>query len=162
MRYQAGLSLLELLVVIAIIGIVSGFAAPRMSEWNCKRELRKDFDVLTSIYTQARAEALSRKISVGVRPISKGGNSYFQVGQTNKLCSSSFTSVIDETLVPQGLTGMSGALCFHADGSASGIKHFMSGQCGAKTHRYQIQISTLTGYVIREYLPPGGSQWLEI
>ena len=166
MRHQSGLSLLELLVVIAIIGVVSGFAAPSMSEWNCKRELRKDFDVLVGALSTARVEAISRKTTMVVtgHPGYSGISSGVAYGvSSGGSCNSISSNRIQEHM---GTAPSNNTMCFKPDGDAnntnSGQFFEVGKQCGtSKRYRYKVTITSF-GHLIKEYLPPGGSQWLEI
>jgi len=166
MRYQAGLSLLELLVVIAIIGIVSGFAAPSMSEWNCKRELRKDFDVLVGALSTARVEAISRKTKMMVtgEPRYSGISKGVAFGIANSSCNSITSNRVQEQMNNDPSTN---TMCFKPDGDVDNpqSRHLfeLARQCGSQGKRYSYMVTiTSFGHLIKEYLPPGGSQWLEI
>ena len=60
-------TLIEILVVIAVLGILAAFVTPNISGWNCRQELRNDFDRFNGYLNEVRAEAISRNKTTLVR-----------------------------------------------------------------------------------------------
>jgi Tfp pilus assembly protein FimT len=158
---------MELLIVIAILAIVLGLGAPNISEWNCKRGLKKDFDVVVGVLSTARVEAISRKSTVVVT--AHPGYSGIPIGiaygvSSNGSCNSISANRVQEIT---GVAPSNNTMCFKPDGDANNInsgQFFEVGKvCGSsrQRHRYKATITSF-GHIIKEYLPPGGAQWLEI
>ena len=64
---KPAITLIELLVVIALVGIIAGTGWPALTGWNCKQELRNDFESLNQLFEKARSEAINRSQTVLVR-----------------------------------------------------------------------------------------------
>ena len=47
---KPAITLIELLVVIALVGIIAGTGWPTLTGWNCKQELRNDFESLNQLF----------------------------------------------------------------------------------------------------------------
>ena len=61
-------TLIELLIVIALVGIIAGTGWPTLTGWNCKQELRNEFESLNNVFEKARVEAINRNKMILVQP----------------------------------------------------------------------------------------------
>ena len=83
-------TLIELLIVIALVGIIAGTGWPALAGWNCKQELRNEFESLNNVFEKARVEAINRNKMILVQPnkrLPTNGATYSVYLLDNKICS---------------------------------------------------------------------------
>ncbi|MDE0954808.1 MAG: prepilin-type N-terminal cleavage/methylation domain-containing protein, partial [Candidatus Poseidoniales archaeon] len=120
-------TIIELLIVIALVGIIAGTGWPTLTGWNCKQELRNDFETLNSFFENARVEAINRNKTVLVRAnksLPSNGPTYQAYLLPNKSCSMSSAAQSLSLQIPNLTISNKSRLygtpnqCFHADGTA--------------------------------------------
>ena len=150
-----GITLIELLVVIAVIAVLAGVVGPNISGWNCRQELRNDFDRFNGYLNEVRAEAISRNKTTLVR-VRESKRGYGAANlrpflMRNSKCTINTSSQTLQKKIPilsfPIETKLKGAIyqCFYPDGSADANVYTLSRQCGDKTYLYKSQIFGATG-----------------
>ena len=151
------LTLIELLVVIAVLGILAAVVGPNIGGWNCRQELRNDFDRFNGYLNEVRAEAISRSKTTLVR-VRESKRGYGAANLRpflirNSTCTINTSSQTLEKKIPiLGFpieTTLKGARyqCFYPDGRADANSYALSRQCGDKTYLYKSQIFGATGLI---------------
>ena len=151
------LTLIELLVVIAVLGILAAVVGPNIGGWNCRQELRNDFDRFNGYLNEVRAEAISRNKTtlVRVRESKRGyGPANLRpFSLSNSTCTLNTRAQTLEKKIPiLGFpieTTLKGARyqCFYSDGRADANSYTLSRQCGDKSYLYKSQIFGATGLI---------------
>ena len=174
-------TLIELLIVIALVGIIAGTGWPTLTGWNCKQELRNEFESLNNFFEKARVEAINQNKSVIVS-VAKGMSPWngarisAMIGQPNKLrcarssASSSLRNIIPDLTISTKykLLGAPGSSqqCFHADGSATASQAIQVYQiqrtCSGQTHTYQTLIFGATGLFEKKVFFAGTAGFLDL
>jgi prepilin-type N-terminal cleavage/methylation domain-containing protein len=150
-------TLIEILVVIAVLGILAAFVTPNISGWNCRQELRNDFDRFNGYLNEVRAEAISRSKTTLVR-VRESKRGYGAANlrpflMRNSTCTINTSSQTLEKKIPiLGFpieTTLKGARyqCFYPDGRADANSYALSRQCGDKVYLYKSQIFGATGLI---------------
>ncbi len=162
--WYTAITLIELLVVIAMIGILAAVVAPNIDGWNCRQEVRNDFEKLNGFMQTLRLEAINRNRSMMAHIARKGVNpivSAYQAPQGRKLgCGSGEWKGANDIFPYKGegssLSSNSDRFCFHADGTvtmntnASDTSYTISRQCGDRKYQYKNQIFGATGFFYKE------------
>ena len=112
-----GITLIELLVVIAMIGVLAGVVGPNISGWNCRQEVRNDFERINGFLETVRLEAVNRNKTM-MAYYSRNG--YLRAYQVSKACqvntSSVSTNIPDLVLDKKNkITTQTSPSCFYAD-----------------------------------------------
>lgn len=159
-RLIPAITLIEILVVIAVLGILAAFVAPNVGGWNCKQEVRNDFEQLTGFMQTLRSEAINRNKTM--RGYIRGNRSVNSImafegnkPNANQSCNGSrFTWLghprrndIADYSFESKITNYQRFVCFKADGSATASSYTISRQCDGKNHQYKGQIFGATGFI---------------
>lgn len=166
-------TLIELLVVIAVLGILTAIVAPNIGGWNCKQEVRNDFERVNGFMQTLRLEAVNRNRTMKVVFQSRGKILMaFEGNKPNasQNCSGSrFTWLghprrkeILDYHVKSDITNYPRQICFKADGSASAVGYTISRQCGGKNYQYKSQIFGATGFIEKLKYNLTTSKWDEL
>jgi len=172
---RPAITIIELLIVIALVGIIAGTGWPTLTGWNCKQELRNDFESLNNIFEKARVEAINRGRTVLVRAnrsLPYNGAIYSAYLLPNKTCSFSSSAQSLSMQIPNitisNKSKLFGATsqCFHADGSATASQsvqvHQVQRECSSKTHSYQTLVFGATGLFEKKVFFHGTSGYLDL
>ena len=175
---QAGISLVELLVVVALMAVLAGVAVPNLSGWNCRQEIKNDFDRLNGLLYTLRTEAVNRNQSMMARVYRSnpalirawenrrsarkgrcggGGWIYLGFGRGGRV-----VDIQDIRFDKAILASYSRDTCFHADGTASSSSYIVSGICDGTDYRYRTQVYSATGFLERSKRNPKTRVWEEI
>ncbi len=147
----SSITLIEILVVIAVLGVLAAFVAPNVGSWNCKQEIRNDFERINGFLEMVRLEAVNRNKTMMAH---YNRNGFFRAYQPSKGCqintSIISTDIPDLTLnkndvVPRGSDKF--RTCFNADGSSYGGQFTISRQCDGKNYQFKSQIFGATGFI---------------
>jgi len=168
-------TLIELLIVIALVGIIAGTGWPTLTGWNCKQELRNDFESLNNIFEKARVEAINRGRTVLVkanRSLPHNGAIYQAYLLPNKSCAMSTRAQSLSLQIPNLTISDKSRLygtpnqCFHADGTATSIQafqfHQVQRECSGKTHSYQTLVFGATGLFEKKVYFAGTSGYQDL
>ena len=168
-------TLIELLIVIALVGIIAGTGWPTLTGWNCKQELRNDFESLNNIFEKARVEAINRGRTVLVkanRSLPYNGAIYSAYLLPNKTCRISSSAQSLSKQIPNLTISDKSRLfgtpnqCFHADGTATSIQalqfHQVQRNCSGRTHSYQTLVFGATGLFEKKVYFAGTSGFLDL
>jgi len=164
----AGFTLIELLVVITLMAVLAGLVAPNLSGWNCKRELRSDFDRVNGLLQRLRSEALNQSRTMMVRSSSQK----LQPLHSTTLGKSSTCGAgagwrtgneISELILDRGgITTSSKEACFHPDGTATHAIYTVSAQCSGSNIQYKSEIFSATGFLELTKYNQTSSIWEEL
>jgi len=174
-----GITLIELLVVIAMIAVLVGVVGPNISGWNCRQEVRNDFDKLNIFLERLRAESIvrNRVMMAQIRDDGVNGSIKVYMGPTNKSknCSGSGWSyrggsvddIPDYWSEKSKLSYLKGSVCFYSDGSATSIpinrySYTISRQCDGKNHQFGNIIFGATGFIEKLKYNFKTSKWDEL
>jgi prepilin-type N-terminal cleavage/methylation domain-containing protein len=160
-------TLIEILVVIAVLGILAAVVGPNIGGWNCRQEIRNDFERLNGFLETVRLEAVNRNKTM-MAYYSRNG--YMRAYQVSKACQVN-TSIVS-TNIPDLVidrknkvtTHSSSApfTCFHADGSSYGGQFRISRQCDGKNYQFKNQILSATGFIEKSKYNLTTSKWDEL
>jgi len=172
---RPAITLIELLVVIALVGIIAGTGWPTLTGWNCKQELRNDFETLNSFFENARVEAINRNKTVLVRAnksLPSNGPTYQAYLLPNKSCRMSSAAQSLSLQIPNLTISNKSRLygtpnqCFHADGTATSIQafqfHQIQRECSGKNHSYQTIVFGATGLFEKKVYFHGTTGYLDL
>tara|TARA_B100000795_G_scaffold183734_1_gene139358 strand:- start:1247 stop:1771 length:525 start_codon:yes stop_codon:yes gene_type:complete len=168
-------TLIELLIVIALFGIIAGFGWPSLAGWNCKQELRNEFEALNSVFENARVEAVNRNRSILIEPnnrLPSVGATYSVFLLSENICSAtqarqSLSLVIPNLTISNNYTLRGAAFqCFHADGSATASQanqvHRIERTCSGEAHSYQTVVFGATGLFEKRVFFAGTAGFLDL
>ena len=172
---KPAITLIELLVVIALVGIIAGTGWPTLTGWNCKQELRNDFESLNQLFEKARAEAINRSQTVLVRAnrdLPSNGATYRAYLLSNRACSFSGSAQSLHPLIPNLVISNKSRLmgvanqCFNSDGSASASNaiqlHQVQRDCGKGNQTLQTLVFGATGLFEKKVRRPGDSSFSDL
>lgn len=172
-KYYSAISLIEILVVIAVLGILAAFVAPNVGGWNCRQEVRNDFERVNDFMQTARAEAVNRNRTMKVVFNSRGrilmafegnkpnasqscnGSRFTWLGHPRK------QEILDYH-VKTGITNYPRSICFKSDGSATSASYIIGKQCNGKTRQYKAQIFGATGFIEKLKFNLTSNKWDEL
>ena len=159
-QFVPAISLIELLVVIVIVGILAAALGPNIGGWNCRQNLRNDFENFNQYLNKVQSVAISRNKTtlVRVKETKRGyGAAYLRPFLLkNTSCTVNTRSEALEKQIPILTfpieTELKGSeyQCFYADGSADANSYTFSRKCGGKTYLYRSQIFGATGLISKE------------
>jgi len=159
-----GITLIELLVVIAMIGVLAGVVGPNISGWNCRQEVRNDFERINGFLETVRLEAVNRNKTM-MAYYSRNG--YMRAYQVSKACQVN-TSIVS-TNIPDlvldkknKITTQTSPSCFYADGSSEAGFYKISRQCGTKNYKFKSQLFSATGFIEKSKYNTTTSNWDEL
>ena len=168
-------TLIELLIVIALVGIIAGTGWPTLTGWNCKQELRNEFESLNNFFEKARVEANNQNSTVLVRAnksLPSNGAIYQAYISPNKICqmqssTSSLSNIIPNlTISSKYLLFGAASQCFNADGTATASQaaqvHQIQRTCSGQTHSYQTLVFGATGLFEKKVYFAGTSGFLDL
>jgi prepilin-type N-terminal cleavage/methylation domain-containing protein len=169
-----GITLIELLVVIAMIAVLAGVVGPNISGWNCRQEVRNDFEKLNGYIERVRLEAVNQNKTTMVRFLPRR---YMMAYQTSKKCQNKVwksskmlpltfdrKSTVNRNFYydkPEPL-GRFRYTCFNTDGSSSGGNFTISRKCGTENYRFKTQILGATGFIQKLKYNTKTSKWDEL
>ena len=168
-------TIIELLIVIALVGIIAGTGWPTLTGWNCKQELRNEFESLNNVFEKARVEAINRNKMILVQPnkrLPTNGATYSVYLLDNKICSAtqgrqSLSYIIPNLTISNNYTLRGAAFqCFHADGSATASQanqvHRIERTCSGEAHSYQTVVFGATGLFEKRVFFAGTAGFLDL
>ena len=147
--FYTAFTLIEILVVIAVLGVLAAIVAPNIGGWNCRQEVRNDFERLNGFLERVRLEAVNRNKTM-MAYYSRNG--YMRAYQVSKACQVN-TSIVS-TNIPDlvldkknKITTQTSPSCFNADGSSEAGFYIISRQCGTKNYKFKSQLFSATGFI---------------
>jgi|TARA_B110000093_G_scaffold150215_1_gene164063 prepilin-type N-terminal cleavage/methylation domain-containing protein len=172
---RPAITLIELLIVIALVGIIAGTGWPTLTGWNCKQELRNEFESLNNVFEKARVEAINRNKMILVQPnksLPTNGATYSVYLLDNKICSAtqgrqSLSNIIPNLTISDKYKLLGAAFqCFDADGSATASQatqvHQIQRTCSGQTHSYQTLVFGATGLFEKKVFFAGTTGFLDL
>jgi prepilin-type N-terminal cleavage/methylation domain-containing protein len=170
-NYSA-LTLIEILVVIAVLGILAAVVGPNIGGWNCRQEVRNDFERLNGFMQTLRSESFSRNKTMRAYFRGRGSVMAFEGNKlnANQSCNGSrFTWLgqsrrndIQDNYFESKITNSQRFICFKADGSATSSSYTISRQCDGKKYQYKGQIFGVTGFIEKLEYNLTTSKWDEL
>ena len=149
-------------MVIAMIGILAAVVSPNIGSWNCKQEVRNDFDRLNIFLEKLRTESINRNrtMMARVNPANKKNiMAYHGPEGRKKSCSGGSgwnyrgkSDILDYKSGKSDLSYDKRDVCFNADGSATPTTqnkyaYTVSRQCDNSLYEYKNQIFGTTGFI---------------
>lgn len=161
------ITLIEILVVIAVLGVLAAFVAPNISGWNCRQEVRNDFEKINVFLERVRLEAVNRNKTM-MAYYSRNG--YMRAYQVKKACrvdaSVVSTNIPDLPIDIKNKVTTHSSLepftCFNADGTSYGGKFTVVRQCDGKNYQYKNQIFSATGFIEKLKYNLANGKWEEL
>jgi prepilin-type N-terminal cleavage/methylation domain-containing protein len=164
-NYSA-LTLIEILVVIAVLGILAAFVTPNISGWNCRQEIRNDFERINGFLETVRLEAVNRNKTMMAH---YNRNGFFRAYQVSKSCQIN-TSIVStdipdlilnkKDIIPRGSDKF--RTCFNADGTSYGGQFTITRQCDGKNYQLKSKIFGATGFIEKLKYNLTTSKWDEL
>lgn len=178
---KSAITLIELLVVIALVGIIAGVGWPSLGGWNCRQDLRNEFENFNNYMRKVQSESVSSNKTTKVAtyfyqsPFGGGGTYNRAFLHTEKTCSSSGRSQIKNSypivIIPLDIEVLvdntpvkwkRGYQCFYPDGSATANNYQFSKLCGGKKYLYKTQFFGATGLIEKLKYNYTSSTWDDI
>ncbi|HJO62984.1 MAG TPA: prepilin-type N-terminal cleavage/methylation domain-containing protein [Desulfobacterales bacterium] len=162
MKDKAGFTLLELLVVIGILAVAAAVSLPNLSGWQGKRNLKNDFDRLSSYLGTVKVEAIARNTKTKLELHSYGADHKLTGSWKNGGKWEAFKD-IDGTLEKTTVAGPVD-LEFSPDGSVSSCNGVQTCQYTVSSDhgRYRATVHLATGFLEKEKYDPKTKTWSEI
>jgi Tfp pilus assembly protein FimT len=149
---KPAITLIELLIVIGLVGIIAGVGWPNLQSWNCKQQLRNDFENFNLYMSKMQAEATTRSRTTLVQVvIPAGAVSLRPFLVDTKTCTGARQSL--QTQIPiltlSTATKVAGdqTQCFYSDGGADANSYQFTKTCSGKRYLYKTQIFGATGLI---------------
>jgi prepilin-type N-terminal cleavage/methylation domain-containing protein len=162
--FYTAFTLIEILVVIAVLGVLAAMVAPNIGGWNCRQEVRNDFERLNGFLERVRLEAVNRNKTM-MAYYSRNG--YMRAYQVSKACQVN-TSIVS-TNIPDlildkknKITTQTSPSCFYADGSSEAGFYLLSRQCGTKNYKFKSQLFSATGFIEKLKYNTTTKKWDEL
>ena len=167
-RFVPAISLIELLVVIALVGILAAAVGPNIGGWNCRQDLRNDFENFNHYLSKVQSVAISRNKTTLVRVTANPGNLKPFLLKTKSCTVTGAQSL--ETEIPILYFPNETVVkvehkpnqCFYADGSADSNTFTLRRSCGGKNYLYRIQMFSATGLMSKEQYNYSKSIWEDL
>jgi len=168
------ITLIELLVVIAVLGILAAVVAPNIGGWNCRQEVRNDFNRLNIFLETLRSEAVNRNSTMMLEVHKYGTNAIIKAYQgpqsRKKICWSNGgwnylgnNDVMDYGSKDSNLSNTRNSkVCFNPDGSATSINYEITRQCDKKNYKFRNQIFGTTGFIEKLKYNLTSKKWDEL
>ena len=167
-RFVPAITLIELLVVIALVGILAAVVGPNLGGWNCRQDLRNDFENFNHYLSKVQSVAISRNKTTLVRVTANPGNLKPFLLKTKSCTVTGAQSL--ETEIPILYFPNETVVkvdhkpnqCFFADGSADSNTFTLRRSCGGKNYLYRIQMFSATGLISKEQYNYSKSIWEDL
>ena len=167
-KFVPAISLIELLVVIALVGILAAAVGPNIGGWNCRQDLRNDFENFNHYLSKVQSVAISRNKTTLVRVTANPGNLKPFLLKTKSCTVTGAQSL--ETEIPILYFHRETVVkvehkpnqCFYADGSADSNTFTLRRSCGGKNYLYRIQMFSATGLMSKEQYNYSKSIWEDL
>ena len=167
-RFVPAITLIELLVVIALVGILAAAVGPNIGGWNCRQDLRNDFENFNHYLSKVQSVAISRNKTTLVRVTANPGNLKPFLLKTKSCTVTGAQSL--ETEIPILYFHRETVVkvehkpnqCFFADGSADSNTFTLRRSCGGKNYLYRIQMFSATGLISKEQYNYSKSIWEDL
>ena len=167
-RFVPAITLIELLVVIALVGILAAVVGPNLGGWNCRQDLRNDFENFNHYLSKVQSVAISRNKTTLVRVTANPGNLKPFLLKTKSCTVTGAQSL--ETEIPILYFPNETVVkvdhkpnqCFFADGSADSNTFTLRRSCGGKNYLYRIQMFSATGLMSKEQYNYSKSRWEDL
>ena len=179
-RFVPAISLIEILVVIVIVGILAAALGPNIGGWNCRQEIRNDFENFNQYLSKVQSVAISRNKTTLVRVTPSPSQSNYFANLKPYLLKTKFrpnTAACTvtgaqslETEIPILYFHRETVVkvehkpnqCFFADGSADSNTFTLRRSCGGKNYLYRIQMFSATGLISKEQYDYSKSIWEDL
>ena len=174
-RFVPAITLIELLVVIALVGILAAVVGPNLGGWNCRQDLRNDFENFNHYLSKVQSVAINRNMTtlVRVRPSSTALSAPPANLQPFLLKTKSCTVTGAQSLrteIPILWFPYETVVkvehkpnqCFYADGSADSNTFTLRRQCSGKNYLYRIQMFSATGLMSKEQYNYSKGRWEDL
>jgi prepilin-type N-terminal cleavage/methylation domain-containing protein len=167
-KFVPAISLIELLVVIALVGILAAAVGPNIGGWNCRQDLRNDFENFNHYLSKVQSVAISRNKTTLVRVTANPGNLKPFLLKTKSCTVTGAQSL--ETEIPILYFHRETVVkvehkpnqCFYADGSADSNTFTLRRSCGGKNYLYRIQMFSATGLISKEQYDYSKGRWEDL
>ncbi len=176
------ITLIEILVVIAVLGVLAAFVAPNVGSWNCRQEIRNDFERLNGWLQTLRLEAVNRNLTMFTQVSKPGLNGSVHAYQGKKkkciaygggwtyLGKGGTGEIMDYRSGKSNITFTSRDVCFMADGSAGAstalhnadYSYLLYRQCDGKNHQFKNKIFGATGFIEKSKYNLTTKKWDEL
>ena len=179
-KFVPAISLIELLVVIALVGILAAVVGPNLGGWNCRQDLRNDFENFNHYLSKVQSVAISRNKTTLVRVTPSPSQSNYFANLKPYLLKTKFrpnTAACTvtgaqslETEIPILYFPNETVVkvdhkpnqCFFADGSADSNTFSFRRHCSGKDYLYRIQMFSATGLMSKEQYNYSKSRWEDL
>ena len=173
-KFVPAISLIEILVVIIIAGILAAALAPNIGGWNCRQEIRNDFENFNQYLSKVQSVAISRNKTTLVRVTANPGNLKPYLLKTKFRPNTAACTVTGaqslETEIPILYFPNETVVkvehkpnqCFFADGSADSNTFTLRRHCSGKNYLYRIQMFSATGLMSKEQYNYSKSRWEDL
>ena len=173
-KFVPAISLIEILIVIIIAGILAAALAPNIGGWNCRQEIRNDFENFNQYLSKVQSVAISRNKTTLVRVTANPGNLKPYLLKTKFRPNTAACTVTGaqslETEIPILYFPNETVVkvehkpnqCFFADGSADSNTFTLRRHCSGKNYLYRIQMFSATGLMSKEQYNYSKSRWEDL
>lgn len=173
-KFVPAISLIEILVVIIIAGILAAALAPNIGGWNCRQEIRNDFENFNQYLSKVQSVAISRNKTTLVRVTANPGNLKPYLLKTKFRPNTAACTVTGaqslETEIPILYFPNETVVkvehkpnqCFFADGSADSNTFTLRRHCSGKNYLYRIQMFSATGLMSKEQYNYSKGRWEDL
>ena len=173
-KFVPAISLIELLVVIAIVGILAAAVGPNIGGWNCRQDIRNDFEKFNQYLNEVQSVAINRNKTTLVRVTPSPSLSNYRANLKAYLLKTKSCTVTGaqslETEIPILYFPYETVVsvdhkpnqCFYADGSADYNTFTLRRQCGGKNYLYRIQMFSATGLISKEQYDYSKGRWEDL
>ena len=176
-QFVPAISLIEILIVIIIAGILAAALAPNIGGWNCRQEIRNDFENFNHYLSKVQSVAISRNKTTLVRVTASPRGSNYLANLKPYLLKNKFrpnTAACTvtgaqslETEIPILYFPNETVVkvdhkpnqCFFADGSADSNTFTLRRHCSGKNYLYRIQMFSATGLMSKEQYNYSKGRW---
>ena len=155
---KPAITLIELLVVIALVGIIAGVGWPSLEGWNCRQNLRNDFERFNLFMSRVQSEGASRNETTLVHVNLINGQTSLRAYQLeNDTCALTNELLLEPQIPRLDLPADTGVVhgtgmefqCFYPDGSSDANTYQFTRECSGVQHLYKNQFFSATGLLER-------------